>query len=270
MPGDVDVLGLGEVEREPSPAAPEIEHALPGPEQQLAREVPLLRVLGLLQRHLRIGEERARALAIPVEEMVVEDVREVVGGPPASATEARPRASRRCQNASDAPRERAGRLGAGGEARQVARAEVEQVVDVAPVDRERAVHVGVAEVDREGLHASLACRLRSWSLTTMSAARPGAPNRWVLPLASISVNAPSRTSVWQSRARSMRPPGPASCAFAHRAERWQAAYLAPAGAPRRGRGWGWSSPVTAPGGGGLYAVPRGPTGHDTPVPPMPQ
>ena len=74
----VDVGDAVEIEREPAPAAADVEHPLARLEVQLGGDMGLLVELGLLEAVARIGEIAAAILQVGVEEEPVEVVAEVV------------------------------------------------------------------------------------------------------------------------------------------------------------------------------------------------
>jgi hypothetical protein len=74
----VDVGDPVQVQRQPAPAAADIEHALPRLEQQFRGDVGLLVELGLLDAVAEIGEVAAAVLHVGIEEGAIELVAHVV------------------------------------------------------------------------------------------------------------------------------------------------------------------------------------------------
>jgi hypothetical protein len=139
--------GLGERQREPAPAGADVEHPHAGLEQQLRREMALLVRLRLLEILVRMGEVGAAVLPVAVEKQVVQPIRQVVmmgdvGLGPADRIVL-------VQMAQEVPAdlEHAPGRGGIGVVVPVGRADVHEIVERALLDRERAVHVGLAEME---------------------------------------------------------------------------------------------------------------------------
>ena len=94
---DVYVIVAMQVEREPTPAAPDVQHSLPWLQMQLGGEMRLLVDLRLLERHVRISVVGAGILPILVEEELVQLSRKIIGvlgvaaraGPPVNLVQPR-------------------------------------------------------------------------------------------------------------------------------------------------------------------------------------
>ena len=140
----VDAELLGEEQAHAAPARADVQDLLAGLQQHLGGDVLLLVELGLLQRLLAGLEVGAGILPVTVEEEIVELAVEVVVmgdvalGPPDRIVlleEAQPALQ------GIRPLHRRRRF----ERRHVAADQIEQVVDVAVLDGELAVHVGFAQ-----------------------------------------------------------------------------------------------------------------------------
>lgn len=73
--GDAEHIGLerpGDVDRQPAPAAADVQHVMPGLDAQLCRDVPFLDQLRLFERHVGALEIGAGILHVLVEEQFVE------------------------------------------------------------------------------------------------------------------------------------------------------------------------------------------------------
>ena len=143
--GHVDAELLGEVQAHAAPARADVEHLLAGLQQQLGGDVALLVELGLLERLLAGLEVGAGILPVAVEEEIVELAVEVVVmgdvalRPARSDCTARAQRSQRCRAYDHCT------VGVASSADDVAAEQIEQVVDVAVLDGELAVHVGFAQ-----------------------------------------------------------------------------------------------------------------------------
>ena len=136
---------LREIEREAAPAAADVEHALPRLQQQLGGDMALLVGLRLLDGLIGREEVGAGILPVGVEEKIVERVREVVVMRHVlaravqgivlleDAEGAAETIIKRCQQRA---RRQVHVLGD----------EVEEIVDARILDRQLAVHEGLAEI----------------------------------------------------------------------------------------------------------------------------
>ena len=171
--GDVGAADPREVERHAAPAAADVEDARAGADQQLGGDQPLLGELRLVERHVGALEVGAGILHVAVEEEPVEPLVEVVVVRDVGA---------RRLDADGAEDRRGGDAAAqvlhpgagGGELRAgVGLGQRDQVVDVAFVEEEAAVHVhlggrelgveqhrpqraGIGEAERERRAAAVA------------------------------------------------------------------------------------------------------------------
>ncbi len=145
-PGDGDAAFAGEIERKAAPAAADIEHSLPGLQQQLRRDVALL--VGLRHLDALVGRQKIGAGILPVgiEEEIVERVRKVVVMRDIGA-----RAPQRIvllENAEGAAetlierRQRRARREA-----EVDGGEIQEVVDAGVFDRQRPIHERLADIE---------------------------------------------------------------------------------------------------------------------------
>ena len=142
--GDVDSGEPGEVEGEPAPATADVEQSLSGLEQQLGGEMQLLVGLRSLEAVGRVDEISAGILPVAVEEQVVERGRKIVmvGDVPASPGDG----IVGMDEAQQAPEMLLqGLQGMALERRHVAPGEIEEIVERAILDRQRALHIGFAE-----------------------------------------------------------------------------------------------------------------------------
>ena len=146
--GDVGAADAREVERHAAPAAADVEDAGAGADEELGGDQALLGELGLVERHVGALEEGAGVLHVAVEEEPVEPLVEVVvvRDVGAGGLEADGAQDRRVGDAAADVED----LGAGGGdlGAGVGLGERDQLVDVAGLDDEPAVHVHLG--DREG------------------------------------------------------------------------------------------------------------------------
>ena len=141
------VRDAGEEQGKAAPAAADVEHALTRREAELGGDMRLLRRLRGLEAHLRLGEIGAAILEVGIEEEPEEVGREIVmmGDVAARAALPVPVVEQGAEPA---------RPPAQGVSRavllpcQVERDELEQVAYVAILDRQAAVHEGLAEAER--------------------------------------------------------------------------------------------------------------------------
>ena len=142
--GHVDAVLLAQEQAQPAPARADVEHLLAGLKQHLGRNVLLLEELRLLERLVAVLEVGAGVLPVAIEEEVVELVLEivVVGHVALSPAD---RIVLLQQPEPALQRVGPPHHGRGFECRHVAADEVEQLVDVAVFDGQRAVHVGFAQ-----------------------------------------------------------------------------------------------------------------------------
>ena len=143
--GDVGAGDAGEVERHAAPAAADVEDAGAGADEELGGDQALLGELGLVERHVGVLEVGAGILHVAVEEEPVEPFVEVVVVRDVGARRLEPDGAqdRRVGDAAaevQDPGGRGGDLGA-----RVGLGERDQVVDVALLDDEAAVHVHLGE-----------------------------------------------------------------------------------------------------------------------------
>ena len=145
--GDLDIAFLGEIEREPAPAAADIEDALSGLEQQLGGEMALLVELRRLEIVVGPAEIGAGILPVLVEEELVEPLREViVMGDVLARAMHRIVLLQPAQELAEPGIEGAQRVDR--RALHVPRGEVDEIVDrPAVLDRQRAVHIGLADME---------------------------------------------------------------------------------------------------------------------------
>ena len=142
--GHVDAVLLAEEQAHAAPARADVEHLLAGHQQHLRGDVLLLVELGLLERLVAVLEVGAGILPVAVEEEIVELAVEVV-----VVRHVALRLADRIVlfDPADRPLPEIGPADErrGVDRRHVAAQEIEQVVDVAVLDRQLAVHVGFAE-----------------------------------------------------------------------------------------------------------------------------
>ena len=143
--GDVGAGDAGEVERHAAPAAADVEDAGAGADEELGGDQALLGELGLVERHAGVFEEGAGILHVAVEKEPVEPFVEVVvmGDVGAGGLEADGADHRGVGDAApevEALGGRGGELGA-----RVVLGERDEVVDVALLDDDAAVHVHLGE-----------------------------------------------------------------------------------------------------------------------------
>ena len=140
--GDARAGDLRQIEREPAPAAADIEHPLPGPDQQLGGDVAALGELRIVERLVGRLEIGAAVLPVGIEKQRIEPVveivvmRDIVPGAAAPVELAQAAAQIAQQLERPGPRRR--RDGGALQHR-------EHVGDRALLDDQRAVHVGLAE-----------------------------------------------------------------------------------------------------------------------------
>src|SRR5262249_26252278 len=141
--GDRDSALPRQVEREPAPAAADVENMLSRLQKQLRGEVPLLVELRRVEILVGLAEISTGILPVGVEEETVEAVREVVmmrdiGARPALRIVLLEPAQEVAEAGIERPQGMVRRL------LEIARQEVKEVVDGAVLDGERAVHIGLA------------------------------------------------------------------------------------------------------------------------------
>ena len=132
-----------QIEREPAPAAADVQHPHARLDQQLGGDVPLLVQLCRLQVEVRLGEVGAGVLPVAIEEQVVQLAGQIVMvrdvAPRARHRIELARAAQQTMEAAERALERAL-----PDDREVAADEVEKVVERGVLDRQRAVHVRLA------------------------------------------------------------------------------------------------------------------------------
>ena len=155
--GDPRAGDFGEIERQPAPAAADIEHRGAGLDAQFGREMPLLGELRVIKRRVRGFEIGAAILLVAVEEKRIEPAVEIVmvrhvvarAGPQVQLLQA-------AKQVAHQPRQRPIRR----RDRLLTQQDRKHVSNRAVFDDEGAVHIGFAELQL-GVHQNRALRLRS-------------------------------------------------------------------------------------------------------------
>jgi hypothetical protein len=142
--GDVAVAFSREVEREAAPARPDVEHLVAGPQQELGRNMPFLVALGGVEVVVGRAEVGARILPVAVEEELVELVRQIVVVSNVAA------GSRHRIVLVEASHQAPGRVAQSQQRRMrqcdvVRHQQVDKVVKRPFLDRQGAVHIGLAD-----------------------------------------------------------------------------------------------------------------------------
>ena len=144
--GHVGAALAGEIERQPAPAATDVEHLLPRLDHQLGRDVPFFVVLRLFEIFVFAAEIGAGILPVAVEKEVVELIGQIVmvGDvlPGAGQRVELMDAAQKLVRPVEQPRQHA--LGHGLD---VELQQVDQVVKAALLDRQAAVDISLRQIE---------------------------------------------------------------------------------------------------------------------------